>query len=233
MEREPIPLYGFDLDETLTCGTAGCYAQARRECFADAGVPFPEGMEEAIRAGNLYVPVIVEQLCPGMPKPERDRLTAELYAAIQPRYQAMLAERVRLREGAMEVLETLDSVIITSSWRSDLAIIERVLPQLRPHLRDAVSSDETHAKRWNKPEPHGLALAEARRGKRMAAYVGNDINDLKAARAHGVRAALLRTEEADAQALALADLLLEDLHALLREEVRRDIEHALLLETST
>ncbi len=217
MEVRSAPGFlGLDLDETLTEGTAHCYPKARREVFAEAGFPFSSALEEEIRKGNLPVTKIVAMLCPLDSPSDQEQSVKRLRSRIQPRYHEMLRACARMRAGAMEVLRRMDHGIVTSSNLGDVNVLCEIFPDLRPHMANVVTSC-TIPPGHGKPHPYALLEAEKRRdGRKMYAYVGNELSDMNAAKAHqGIPGILIRTPQTPPDALEAATVIIDDLHELL------------------
>lgn len=224
----------LDFDHTLTdFGDHVHWPEARpvlRALYAEAGVP--ESFLEA-HAGSIGLYTAVAALQP---------LEAPAHFAVQRRAAAILdelerggVETTRALPGARELLEGLDrlgvraAIVTSNSGGVVYAILQRL--GLWGHVDVVIGRSEVARL---KPDPEGILagcrlLGVAPSG---AAYLGDSVADIEAARAAGLQALAvttglstaddLRTAGADAVFATLLEVLeaLEELEA--RERLQRD-----------
>ncbi|HRH93792.1 MAG TPA: HAD family phosphatase [Candidatus Peribacteria bacterium] len=131
-------------------------------------------------------------------------------------YCALLRERTVFLDGAEELLTALTGrpmAIVTGSWKSYVDAIDEKLKVSRRvgHLITADDMGDFH-----KPHPHGLFLAADRLGVDPAKclYVGDQMFDVGASRAAGMKSCCMVSRHTPAQAIAEADMVVRSLPEL-------------------
>lgn len=130
-------------------------------------------------------------------------------------YHDLLSTQTEFMDGAPELLKRLSgrTGVVTNSWRTYLDAIHRCI-SLYDHLEHVVTADDMGD--FYKPHPHGL-LVVADRVKAQpekSAYVGDQIFDLKAAKAAGMTAILIHGPHTPGEAPEHADIVVKSLQEL-------------------
>lgn len=176
----------FDLDGTLIDSTHA-YAAAAHQAFKDFGL--------------AHTPDEFHKLAIGVPLKvwlQEKGVDETIISQVAARRDALVLDALRTetewREGAQEALQYLSEqfplAIVTGAWTSSVnAINERL--NLRRFTSVIIDGDAVKPR--FKPDPHGLNLAakELQVAPRDAAYIGDQLFDMLAARNAGMQSILI------------------------------------------
>lgn len=176
----------FDLDGTLIDSTPA-YAAAAHQAFQEFSLPYTEAEFHRLAIGVplkiwLQEKGVDEQIIPKIAA-RRDALVLDA-----------LKTETKWREGAREALERLSKnfplAIVTGAWTNSVAAIDERLGLKR---FTSVIVDGDAVKPRFKPDPYGLHLAadQLRVEPRAAAYIGDQLFDMLAARNAGMQSILI------------------------------------------
>ena len=182
----PFAIVGFDLDGTLL-DTSGDLTAAVNHALAAAGRPLltVEQVRPMIGGGGRHMLAQGMAATGGCDEAELSRLHKLLLAY----YEAHIAVETRPFPGTIAALDRLAAIgvrlgIVTNKLA---ALAEKVLAEtgLRDRF-DAVIGGDTMGPGRSKPAPDGIIEIIARCGGGRAAFVGDSIYDIEAAKRAGV-----------------------------------------------
>jgi HAD superfamily hydrolase (TIGR01509 family) len=128
-------------------------------------------------------------------------------------YEELLRTETRWLPGGKETLQALHGkipmAVITGSWMSYVDAIDECLG-VKKYIDVCITADDIH--KFMKPHPHGLLLACDRLGvePKDCLYAGDQIFDIEAAHAAGMKCALVKSAYTPAGAEKHADWVLQD-----------------------
>jgi HAD superfamily hydrolase (TIGR01509 family) len=213
-----ISVVVFDLDGVIV-DSEQVWDEARRALAAERGVPWPAEATRAMMGMSSpeWTRYMHEEV--GLPEPEEE-IGREIVGYLERLYRAELP----LISGAVDAVRRMGDTFrlgLASSSNRPLIDLVLELTALAPLFEATVSSEEVGR---GKPAPDVYLEALRRMGVSGAdaAAVEDSHNGIRAAHAAGMRVVAIPNPHfpPDAEALALADVALDDIDALTAEIIR-------------
>jgi HAD superfamily hydrolase (TIGR01509 family) len=213
-----ISVVVFDLDGVIV-DSEQVWDEARRALAAERGVPWPAEATRAMMGMSSPEWTRYMHEAVGLPEPEEE-IGREIVGYLERLYRAELP----LISGAVDAVRRMGDTFrlgLASSSNRPLIDLVLELTALAPLFEATVSSEEVGR---GKPAPDVYLEALRRMGVSGAdaAAVEDSHNGIRAAHAAGMRVVAIPNPHfpPDAEALALADVALDDIDALTAEIIR-------------